>query len=158
MCGREYPIEYGIPILLRDTHAATHDDIEHDPRQHKQAQANYFDRQDVADFETTRPHGTPRLHAWLLRRKFLLGTEGIRSKLPGAAALVVCGGSGMDGEFLLEAGATVITSDISLGAARRAAERARRFGLPSAFMDRNHDVSPRLMVSLHDCYHGLSPP
>jgi ubiquinone/menaquinone biosynthesis C-methylase UbiE len=41
----------------------------------------------------------------------------------------VCGGSGMDAEYLARCGARVVSADISPGAARRAAERACRYDL-----------------------------
>ena len=162
-CQRLYPIEDGIPILLIDRDDALQDELEHSHDDHKRAQASYFDMQAASDFERDRPHGTPPLHEWLLNRKFLLGTAGISHILPGSAALAVCGGSGMDGEFLAKAGARVITSDISLGAARRAAERATRFGLPLASIvadieslpmrDRGMDVT-----YVHDGLHHLASP
>ena len=46
--------------------------------------------------------------------------------------LVVCGGSGMDAEFLAKRGFGVIVSDISTAAIQRAFERARRHGFQLA--------------------------
>jgi SAM-dependent methyltransferase len=83
--------------------------------------------------------------------------------LPGATALTVCGGSGMDAELLACRGARVISSDISLGAARRALERSRRHGAAIApivadaealpFRDRAIDLA-----YVHDGLHHLSDP
>jgi SAM-dependent methyltransferase len=156
-------VEDGVPILLLDRAAALHDEIEHDQASHKQAQASYFDREEAADFERERPRGTPGLHRWLLRRKFLLGTASIRSLLPGAIVLVACGGSGMDGEFLAGAGARVITSDISLGAARRASQRAGKYGLPLASIVADVEALPLRDKSVeityvHDGLHHLTNP
>jgi SAM-dependent methyltransferase len=156
-------VEEGIPILLLDRAAAVHDDVEHRQARHKKAQATYFDREEAAVFERERPRGTPGLHRWLLRRKFLLGTASIRSFLPGATVFVACGGSGMDGEFLAEAGARVITSDISLGAARRASERARKYGLPLASIVADIEALPLRDKSVevtyvHDGLHHLTDP
>jgi ubiquinone/menaquinone biosynthesis C-methylase UbiE len=95
-----------------------------------QRQREYFDRDDDATFEVTRPHGTPRLHQWLLAEKFRRSVSELRPILEGAVVLSVCGGSGMDAEFLARAGARIVLVDISLGAAKRAKERALRFGLP----------------------------
>src|SRR5205085_1593857 len=76
----------------------------------------------------TRPHGTPALHEWLLREKFRRSVSDIWSGLRGATILVVCGGSGLDAEFLAESGARILATDVSLGALARASQRARRYG------------------------------
>ncbi len=148
-CGRSFEKKDGIPVLVVEDE--TRDD----------AQAAYFDDAVDAEFEIERPRGLPRLYAWLLREKFRRGVVGL--DLHGASALVVCGGSGMDAEFLAGAGAHVVSSDLSLGAARRAHERARRHGvrfeaivadierLP--FADRSMDV-----VYVHDGLHHIHDP
>jgi SAM-dependent methyltransferase len=101
------------------------------------------------------------LYGWLLMEKFRRGVA--RRALRGMTALAVCGGSGMDAEFLAMAGARVISSDISLGAARRARERGQRHGVPIdvivadveclPFPDRSIDV-----VYVHDGLHHLERP
>jgi len=69
----------------------------------------------------------------------------------------------MDAEFLARAGYRVISSDISLGAAKRARERAERFGLSlaSVVADIEHlpfaDESVDL-VYVHDGLHHLEQP
>jgi SAM-dependent methyltransferase len=83
--------------------------------------------------------------------------------LRGQTVLTVCGGSGMDAEFLARAGANVIASDISLGAAKRTAERAQRFGVSITpivadvehlpFPDQSVDI-----VYVHDGLHHLETP
>jgi uncharacterized protein YbaR (Trm112 family) len=134
-CGVRYPIVYGVPVLISDRAAADHDELDHEhghghghASSHKERQAAHFDREMAAEFEITRPRGAAPLYEWLLREKFRRAVAPFRDRLVGATALVVCGGSGMDAEFLHECGAAVITSDISLGAAKRALERARRGG------------------------------
>src|SRR5205807_314906 len=141
------------------------DELAHLGTNHKSRQANFFDREEAAEFEIIRPHGTPALYRWLLEEKFRRGVAGVISALrgSGAMALVVCGGSGMDAEFLTSTGARVITSDISIGAAQRARERARRYGLPIMaivadverlpFRDRAVDL-----VYVHDGLHHLADP
>jgi SAM-dependent methyltransferase/uncharacterized protein YbaR (Trm112 family) len=153
-CGRSFPVVDGIPVLLA-----------HDPERdggQKLRQAGFFDREDD-EFETTRPHGAPSLYGWLLGEKFRRSVRAIRGVLDGSIALTVCGGSGMDAEFLARAGATVISSDLSLGAAKRAAERARRYGLRIEpvvadverlpFRDHAFDL-----VYVHDGLHHLDRP
>lgn len=119
-CGLSFPVEDEIPVLL-------------DPGRQdvaKQEQARYFDEHEDAEFEVRRPHGTPELYRWYYDEKFRRSVRGIRRLLPGTTVLNVCAGSGMDAEFLARAGCRVVACDISIGACRRARERARRYGLP----------------------------
>lgn len=169
-CGARYPIEDGIPVLIANRALADHDELDHEhglghraADSHKDRQAAHFDREMAAEFETTRPHGTARLYEWLLREKFRRAVAPLGTRLDGTTAMVVCGGSGMDAEFLHERGALVITSDISIGAAMRARERARRggFGLLSVVADVERlplaDASVDL-VYVHDGLHHLERP
>jgi glycosyltransferase involved in cell wall biosynthesis/SAM-dependent methyltransferase len=167
-CFRRFAITDGIPVLVVDVDPSAHDEhdeLAHLGANHKNRQANFFDREQAAEFEIVRPHGAPTLYRWLLEEKFRRGVAGVASTLrgSGAKALVVCGGSGMDAEFLTSTGARVITSDISIGAAQRARERARRYGLPIMaivadveqlpFGDRAVDL-----VYVHDGLHHLTDP
>ena len=152
-CARDYTVVEGIPMLLADDSAEATT---------KSEQAAYFDRID-ADYETKRPHGTPAFHRWLLGEKFERSVAALAPIAPGSTALTVCGGSGMDAEYLARAGARVIATDISLEAARRARERARRYGLAIEpvvadaerlpFRDRSIDL-----VYVHDGLHHLETP
>lgn len=174
-CGRTYPLADGIPVLLPDPQLSAHDEIDHlhaghahvanaDPtRTHKAAQAEHFDRAVAEEFEITRPHGTDRLYRFLVREKLRRALGPIRSGLRGTSALTVCGGSGMDAEFLARAGARVVSSDISLGASRRVRERCRRYGVEITpvvadvehlpFEDQAFDL-----VLVHDGLHHLDRP
>jgi SAM-dependent methyltransferase len=124
-------------------------------------QAEFFDESVDDEFELERPSGTPPLYGWLLTEKFRRSV--VRLALRDLTALTVCGGSGMDAEFLARAGARVISSDISFGAARRARERGQRHGVPFdvivadverlPFPDRSIDV-----VYVHDGLHHLERP
>ena len=148
-CGIRYEVDGRIPLLLVG------------PSEQSRRQAEWFDEQADDEWEIERPHGAPALHRWLLEEKFRRAVEGV--ELRGATALTICAGSGMDAEFLARAGANVVALDVSLGAARRANERARRHGfellavvgdaasLP--FRDRSVDV-----VYVHDGLHHLDDP
>lgn len=148
-CGASYASEDGIPILVVAASA------------HNAAQAQWFDEDVDPAFEIERPQGLPALYGWFLEEKFARSVEGLA--LRGATALVVCGGSGMDAELLAGEGAHVISSDISLGAAKRAVERGRRHGFPLEvvvadmtrlpFADDTIDV-----VYVHDGLHHLEDP
>lgn len=166
-CDRVYPIIDGIPVLLSDGIHETHDEVDHLVRQpalgHKQTQAAFFDDASAAEFETTRPHGTPALYGWLLGEKLRRATLGIEPLISGQQVLVVCGGSGMDAEFYARMGARVISSDISLGAARRTAERARRFHLDITSIVADAEKLPFEdqsihVVAVHDGLHHLERP
>lgn len=154
----------GIPVFLSDPDRASHDEMDHGHGSaQKQAQAHHFDRLGEEAFEIARPHGTPRLYRFLLGEKFRRGVAPIRSRLRGATALTVCGGSGMDAEFLARAGAVVTSSDLSLGAALRASERSERYGIhirsivadveQLPYADRSFDL-----VAVHDGLHHLRDP
>jgi SAM-dependent methyltransferase len=152
-CSKGFPRVEGIPLVLTAVQGA----------EYKQRQAEFFDSDQSAEFEITRPHGAPALYGWLLLEKFRRSVRGLESALTGATALSVCAGSGLDAEFLARAGARVLAADISLGASRRTAERARRYGLPITsvvadverlpFADASVDV-----VYVHDGLHHLERP
>jgi ubiquinone/menaquinone biosynthesis C-methylase UbiE len=172
-CGRTYPLADGTPVFV-DESDAQHDELDHlqgDRRHqhahitdaHKAAQSAFFDRTELAEFEIERPTGSPALYRFFLTEKFRRSVEPFNGRLDGWTALTVCGGSGMDAEFLASAGATVISSDLSLGAARRVRERANRHGSAIApivadvehlpFADRSVDL-----VYVHDGLHHLENP
>lgn len=159
--GHRFPVVEGIPIFLRGTESSGE---QAGGDAHKARQAGFFDGGDGApQFEETRPAGTPNLYKWMLERKFSRAIDRIEHLIPGATAVVVCGGSGMDAEFLARAGAKVITTDISFGAARRASIRARRLSLPilSVVADAEHlplDDDSVDIAYVHDGLHHLVDP
>ncbi len=152
-CGAVYEIADGIPVLRTARDGAD---------AQKTLQATYFDEADP-EFEVTRPHGTPWLYEWLLGEKFRRSLEALPLPAEGLTAATVCGGSGMDAEFLARAGASVVSTDISLGAAQRTRERAQRYGfdvLPvvadaEALPFRNRSVD---LLYVHDGLHHLDLP
>jgi ubiquinone/menaquinone biosynthesis C-methylase UbiE/uncharacterized protein YbaR (Trm112 family) len=148
-CDSRYPETEGIPVLRGDID------------EHKQQQAAYHDDEVDAEFEIERPWCLPAFMRWLLIRKLERTVRGLQ--LQDATALTVCGGSGMDAEFLARGGARVFSADISLGAAQRARERALRRSLAIIpvvadaerlpFADRSIDL-----VYVHDGLHHLAEP
>jgi SAM-dependent methyltransferase len=163
-CGATYPSHLGIPLLVADPSSTSFEEFDHiHAQRHKLEQAAHYDRSEEEGFETARPHGTPGLYRFLLAEKFRRAMGPVRADLVGASAVSVCGGSGMDAEFLAQAGATVTTSDLSLGAAMRARARSERYGLgiESVVADVEHlpfaDQSVDL-VAVHDGLHHLDDP
>lgn len=171
-CRQLYPVTDGIPVLLPYPGAAAHnthdlaaaDEPEGIGRDsHKVAQQAHFDDKVDEEFEVTRPHGTPRLYRFLVREKLRRATRPLGHDPDGSTALTVCGGSGMDAEFLARAGWVVISSDISLEAARRTRARAQRYGvrITPVVADIEHlpfaDASFDLVL-VHDGLHHLDRP
>lgn len=152
-CGAFYENLDGIPVLRP---AAKGGEAQ------KDAQAAFFDQVDP-EFEVTRPHGTPWLYRWLLAEKFRRSLDSLPVSVKGLTAVTIAGGSGMDAEFLARAGAAVIATDISIGAAQRTRERARRYGfdvLPvvadaTALPLRDRSID---LVYVHDGLHHLDSP
>jgi ubiquinone/menaquinone biosynthesis C-methylase UbiE/uncharacterized protein YbaR (Trm112 family) len=161
-CGIEYPFHLEIPILLapelRTPAAKSPTTLEH-----KERQVAFFDQDPADDFGVTRPRGAPALYRWLLEEKFRRSVLGLEELLPGATALTICGGSGLDAEFLVQAGARVILSDLSLGVVLQARERALRHGLEIALVVADAEALPFLdtsidLVYVHDGLHHLERP
>jgi SAM-dependent methyltransferase len=150
--------------MSMDVDSAAHDDARHHHHSgHKAAQVMHYDSDDSEAFEVTRPHGSPRFYRYLLAQKFRRAVGPIRVHLNGASVLTVCGGSGMDAEYLARMGAAVTTSDLSLGAAKRARERSSKYGLGlvSIVADVEHlpfDDRSMDLVAVHDGLHHLADP
>jgi glycosyltransferase involved in cell wall biosynthesis/SAM-dependent methyltransferase/uncharacterized protein YbaR (Trm112 family) len=171
-CRESFSVIDSIPVFVSDLGVTAHDEMDHlhvsgggtpDAAGHKAGQARHFDRDVAEQFEIERPHRTARLYGFLLGEKFRRATEPLGPHLHGATALTVCGGSGMDAEYLSRAGAMVVSSDLSLGAATRAKIRSERYGLglKSIVADLEHlpyaDRSVDL-VAVHDGLHHLEDP
>jgi uncharacterized protein YbaR (Trm112 family)/SAM-dependent methyltransferase len=153
-CGATYALVDGIPILRRTDADGT--------AAQKDVQASFFDEADP-EFEVRRPHGTPWLYRSLLAEKFRRSLDALPLPEDELTAVTICAGSGMDAEFLARVGAKVVSTDISLGAARRTQERARRYGfqvLPvvadaEALPLRDRSVD---LLYVHDGLHHLDSP
>lgn len=160
-CARGFLVVDDVPVLVQDDEGSGAASVAGQSLKYRQA--GFFDHETDAEFEITRPRGAGRLYEWLMEDKFRRSVSALRDDLSGATVLCVCGGSGMDAEFLASCGAHVIVSDLSLGAVQRARERARRAGfslfpvvadaerLP--FRTRSVDV-----VYVHDGLHHLERP
>jgi ubiquinone/menaquinone biosynthesis C-methylase UbiE/uncharacterized protein YbaR (Trm112 family) len=158
-CGARFPVEAGVPILLAPARDGTGAALS----SHKKTQIAFHDADPADDFGVTRPRGAPALHGWLLEEKFRRSVLGLEDLLPGSTALTVCGGTGLDAEFLARAGARVVLTDISLGAVRQAAERARRLGLDFDLVVADAENLPLRdgsvdVAYVHDGLHHLERP
>jgi SAM-dependent methyltransferase len=153
-CGCIYRTIDDIPILLADD-AGTD--------RHKRMQVESHDNHPTPNFEISRPLRTPRFYGWLTEERFRRSILGLEAVIPDASAIVVCAGSGMDAEFLARQGANVICADISLGAARRALERARRSKLRMLSVVADSEQLPLRdrsidLAYVHDGLHHLQEP
>ena len=161
LCGAGYPVHLDIPILLPE--ALLRPRVHDGHATHKERQIAFFDQDSVDDFGITRPRGAPRLHGWLLREKFRRSILGLEELLPDSSILTICGGSGVDAEFLAETGAHVVLSDISLGVVLQARERRERFGLNMDLVVADAEALPFRddsmdIVYVHDGLHHLEEP
>jgi SAM-dependent methyltransferase len=162
-CGEIYAVHGGVPILVppgADPHQ-DHDELDH-AHAHKRRQAVHFDRAVVEEFETVRPHGTPRAHRWLLGNKLARAVARL-PELRGVTVVDACCGSGMEAEWLARNGARVLAVDLSEGAARRARARARRFGLDYLVVVGDVEQLPVRnraadVAFVHDGLHHLADP
>jgi len=151
-CRTPFPLDDGkIRVLV----------IEYD--QYKRRQSAFFDGDVDSEFETVRPRGTPSFHQWLLHEKFRRSVAAVNGELEGASVLSVCGGSGLDAEFLADAGAHVLCTDISAGAVKRAAARSFRYGINFEVAVADAEALPFKdgcfdFVYVHDGLHHLEQP
>ena len=153
-CGAAYGVVEGIPVLRR--RAANGENT------NKDVQATFFDEADT-EFEVSRPHGEPWLYRSLLAEKFQRSLDALPLPEGELTAVAICAGSGMDAEFLSRAGAKVISTDISLGAASRTQERARRYGFDVLAVVADAEALPLRdrsvdLLYVHDGLHHLDSP
>jgi SAM-dependent methyltransferase len=149
-CAATYDVVDSIPVMLAAGEQTSQ----------SSQQSAFFDEEVDSEFEIERPYNTPDFYRWLLEEKF---RRVARLPLLGRTVLVVCGGSGMDAEFLAREGAVVASTDISLGAAQRTRERARRHQIDVVPLvaDVEQLPFPDLafdLVYVHDGLHHLVDP
>jgi SAM-dependent methyltransferase len=130
---------------------------------HKREQADQQYDAVAEDWEIERPWSGPSLYGWLMLEKLRRSLVGIEDLVPRTVALVVCAGSGMDAELLARRGARVIASDISIDAALRTRERARRHGIPLTPLVADAEALPFAdqsvgLTYVHDGLHHLRNP
>jgi ubiquinone/menaquinone biosynthesis C-methylase UbiE len=130
----------------------------------KAEQADYYDH-NVADreFEINRPHGESRLYRYLMDFKFSRVASLLSRPLRGSEVLVICCGSGMDAEYVVRAGASVVAMDISDGCLDRARIRADRYGLSYDLVRGDAENLPFATGTfdygfVHDGLHHLTQP
>ena len=157
-CGREYAVVEGVPVLVAKLVGATGV-----VKAGSLGVTRFYDEEVDDELEIRRPHRTPRMHQWMLGLKVRHALRGLDGLYDSGPALAVCGGSGMDAEFLARCGCDVLSVDLSLGACLRASQRARRFGLPvlPVVADATRLPLPDSSISVayvHDGLHHLPEP
>lgn len=161
-CSVRFPITHGIPVMippaLRDAGADGEAGLSH-----KRQQMAFYDAQGASEFEVSRPAGCGRVYDYLLREKFRRAMTPLGFPLRGCSVLNLCAGSGMDAQFLAEAGARVIALDLSLAALLGARRRAQRFGIEYDLVAADAEMLPFAGSSLdvsyvHDGLHHLERP
>jgi ubiquinone/menaquinone biosynthesis C-methylase UbiE len=132
--------------------------------QHKAHQQNHYDHNiEDPEFEIARPRGTGRFYNFLMHYKVRRAVSLLGRDLDGSRVIVLCAGSGMDAELLLQYGPQVVCLDISPGALVRAAERARRYGLAYGLVAGDAECLPFPdgafdYAFVHDGLHHLADP
>jgi ubiquinone/menaquinone biosynthesis C-methylase UbiE len=130
----------------------------------KASQADYYDHHvENPEFEINRPHGESRLYSYLMDFKFARVIQLLGRSLQGSNVLVVCSGSGMDAEYVVRAGGTVVAMDISSGCLDRARVRSVRYGVKYALVRGDAEHLPFRdgafdYAFVHDGLHHLPTP
>jgi SAM-dependent methyltransferase len=130
----------------------------------KAEQADYYDHNvEDPEFEINRPHGESRLYRYLMDFKFSRVERLLSRPLRGSSVLVICCGSGMDAEYVVRAGASVVAMDISSGCLDRARIRADRYGVEYGLVKGDAENLPFENDAfdygfVHDGLHHLTEP
>jgi SAM-dependent methyltransferase len=150
-------IHDGIPILIPPSRAAARTPA-------WERQRSYFDESVDAEFEIGRPEAGGRFYKYVVGAKFRRALE---SPMLGASfdrVLDACCGSGvLSGELARRTLGLLVGFDFSLGAVRRACERARRRGYPFIGVVGDAFVPPFAagtfdLVAVHDALHHVEQP
>jgi ubiquinone/menaquinone biosynthesis C-methylase UbiE/uncharacterized protein YbaR (Trm112 family) len=163
-CGSTFPVKDGIPHMLPSNLLARDSDQGKTlSEEQKMAQIAHFDSIGASEIEVNRPHGFGKALNFLLDTKFETVTHLWGEPVAESIVLDLCCGSGMDAEYLANAGANVVGVDISIGALRGAQERARRYGLEYDLVlgdAENLPVRDRAfqLAYVHDGLHHLNSP
>jgi uncharacterized protein YbaR (Trm112 family) len=129
-CGSQFQVSDGIPLMLPDNLlSGSSEEGGTISEEQKRGQIEHFNSIGGSEIEINRPHGFGKALNFLLDTKFETVTHLWGETIAGSTVLDLCCGSGMDAEYLANAGADVVGVDISIGALRGAQERARRYGL-----------------------------
>ena len=130
----------------------------------KASQADYYDHGvEDPEFEINRPHGESRFYRYLMDFKYRRVLQLLGKPVSGKKVLVVCCGSGMDAEYLVRSGASVVAVDISHGCLERARLRASRYHLQYELVRADAETLPFCDGAfeygfVHDGLHHLSSP
>jgi SAM-dependent methyltransferase len=157
LCGGAFVVNDGIPVLLPPRSAAAH-------ATQWQRQREYFDREVHAEFEIERPEAGGRFYGYVLRTKFKRALKSPPLQDSYERILDACCGSGLLAEELAGRARTVLVGfDFSLGAIRRACERARRRGYKFLGVVGDASTPPFApgsfdLVAVHDALHHLEEP
>jgi ubiquinone/menaquinone biosynthesis C-methylase UbiE len=130
----------------------------------KASQADYFDHKvEDPEFEINRPHGESRFYRYLMDFKYRRVLQLLSKPLQDTKVLVVCCGSGMDAEYVVRSGASVVAMDISYGCLERARLRASRYRVKYELVRGDAEALPFCDGAfdygfVHDGLHHLSRP
>jgi SAM-dependent methyltransferase len=129
-----------------------------------ESQREYFDSGLDPEFEIERPEAGGRFYNYVLRTKFRHAFQRLAVGTGAGAVLDACCGSGVLSEYMAQRTKQLVVGfDFSLGAVRRACERARRRGYSFVGIVGDADAPPFRrrafsVVAIHDALHHLDDP
>jgi SAM-dependent methyltransferase len=156
-CAASYPVEDGIPILVPPLNPESRSPA-------WERQREYFDGGLDPEFEIERPEAGGRFYHYVVRTKFRRAFQRLSVGIGAGPVLDACCGSGVLSEYLAQRTKQLVVGfDFSVGAVRRACERARRHGYPFIGIVGDADAPPFQrrafsVVTIHDALHHLDDP